>query len=913
MQRKVEISAVLYEEMREQPLFFVKYYEVITYDRDGNAHDNSQWRSVDRDLGISFRADNFGQRNLGYCLCIIEKAELSRDSNGKYKANLIDMFFHDASASNEKDCHIILNHYIKRSQDKQDKYAFTELLWFLDKHSINVETLSCVIRSYDKNVIPFVFELLKNICRCLSLNNQNAIKKLFELFGYEYNLYAPVQIFKAAQETKPSIDRSSFNLFQLVDIVVGNDFSNLPTEDGIHNTNVFLKLLDWLHSEDILGNYKSLINVFSVVAEPIRLEIVKRYFHDIRLGHTSLDCNILEEFRDNQFDDFIRYRYAVENPTEPIIMTIPLLCDNILTLHNTKGVSFQTFDGILDYAITHCDKCHPGIDFQLDRFIPTCEHGAVYNNKFKGFIDYQLIRKINETSLTDESLLNCIRYTLDKYGRRQQYPICIFGDGNRIEDNQFEKCSKLLTSKKDPRKHHKLQCYTFKSYDDKWWVYGSKNNIAVLNSFLLENKTETRNDIPIDIRMVSIEKFREYILSLPYLFREIDNSEFLVNSYKAQDQTYQLWLIEQYSDILRMRIFSQDGAIVGKEFDVFSYWKEQKATLNPEQSNNLQSQEYKVAYQHYLSLEINEVKGRTIESLKNELKTREYNGDYFELPYNSSTLTRVINKFYFKESFKEGEDLSLHEFLTKSSSASSFKFFCAPELSKVNNPAIDLPYFWCRGKECFHNNLGGQTLSETNDWRKYSLYHLIEIIGYPKLRLTSAGNEPDIVIRNFIAVANKAMQMFRRLKCRVCRHLMFTDKSSGFNRKNYFTCINPNCPEVRKPIYLSYCYKCKKGLIDSRDEKQCPNGWYICPTCFACCDEQQYRRQAQRYIVSNRPVPYRTQRVLDMELSHNDKGIFFCPNCGNKTEMVQNEHGDSFRGCPSCHKNLDEDQNVYNY
>ena len=37
----------------------------------------------------------------------------------------------------------------------------------------------------------------------------------------------------------------------------------------------------------------------------------------------------------------------------------------------------------------------------MDRFIPTCEHGAVYNNDFKGFIDYQFIRKLNQVSLTD--------------------------------------------------------------------------------------------------------------------------------------------------------------------------------------------------------------------------------------------------------------------------------------------------------------------------------------------------------------------------------------------------------------------------------------------------------------------------------------------------------------------------------
>ena len=70
------------------------------------------------------------------------------------------------------------------------------------------------------------------------------------------------------------------------------------------------------------------------------------------------------------------------------------------------------------------------------------------------------------------------------------------------------------------------------------------------------------------------------------------------------------------------------------------------------------------------------------------------------------------------------KDISKHEFLIPSDVKGNFKPYCAPQLSEVNNQAIDLPYFWCRGKECFHNNLEKQTLSETNDWHSYSLYHL---------------------------------------------------------------------------------------------------------------------------------------------------------------------------------------------
>lgn len=177
----------------------------------------------------------------------------------------------------------------------------------------------------------------------------------------------------------------------------------------------------------------------------------------------------------------------------------------------------------------------------------------------------------------------------------------------------------------------------------------------------------------------------------------------------------------------------------------------------------------------------------------------------------------------------------------------------------------------------------------------------MEIIGYPKLHETIAGYEPDSVVLGFIALTNKVMQKFSRLKCRACGHLMFPDRSSGFNRYNYYSCINPVCPEAGKPVYLNFCYKCS-GLIDSRDTKQCPNGWYICPSCLSCCDDAQYDRQAQRYVFLNRPVPDRIKKMLGH--GHNDKGEFFCPKCGSPIEIIKDEHGIEFRRCLSCKESL---------
>ena len=424
----------------------------------------------------------------------------------------------------------------------------------------------------------------------------------------------------------------------------------------------------------------------------------------------------------------------------------------------------------------------------------------------------------------------------------------------------------------------------------------------ILKTFISSDSSLRKTDSQyyVDIQDVSVDTLRKYVNSLPHKFQMVGEDEFLVPSYKKE--TYDLFLIKTLSEILRMRIVPQKGVRVGLRFDVFGYWKEIYTTLSDDEKCDSRGEAFKKALSVFKEKESNEVYRRTVVSLKKELKINEYNGEYFELKYDRQQLVRLISRYYFKETLKDDDDDTRRDFLT-SAHTGYFKPYCAPTLSETNNPVIDLPFFWCRGKECFHNNLANQTLAEQNDWHHYSLYHMVEIIGFPKLHMTPGGYEPDNVVRVFIAVTNRVMQKIKRLKCRGCGHLMFADKSGRFNSHNYYSCINPICPEARIPVYLNYCYKCKKGLIDSRDTKRCPNGWYICPTCLACCDDEQYERQAQKYRISNRPVPEQIARMLGH--GHNDKGEYFCPDCGGPIEFVMDEHyGKERRGCPRCHKFL---------
>ncbi|NLG03455.1 MAG: hypothetical protein GX567_06455, partial [Clostridia bacterium] len=766
-----------------------------------------------------------------------------------------------------------------------------ELLWALDKLFWKKETLISAWSQYHAATVSFFVQEFQKFGRVLSYNKQMALKSVLSSYSGRYEIYLP-NVFRQAYkcvandtliplQKKPNIEQ--LNLYSIIDAIFGESSILNETDEDV-SSNSLIQLRSWFRGQHQLEDYTLILNVFPLLSEKLRLQSVKRYFHDIRNKHISFDVSLIKEIKDSKFDDFIRYRYCVESPAEPVVLTVPLLCDTLITLHNSKGKSFQTFDGILDFAMTRCDTAHPAIDFGLQRFIPTCNRGAVYNiDNFKGFIDYAIIRKLNKDLITDEHLRTVLTYLMDKHARRQTYPVCRYGDGTKIPDETFQYCGKRREYKTTENGQERLQSYTLEcfkycQYNDRWNI--SHEKLKHIQDFLHDKNIPYSQTYSISLDMFSTNKLKTYILSLPDKFTMLKNGEFLVHSYNRRDvdNNFNLYLIQEFSDALRMRIFPQTGAIVGLQFDVFGFWKNIRQSLPFEVLRNQQSSEYKEALKKYEQQEAQEVKSRCIASLKKELNTEITEDGFFEIPYDHNLLSVIVKRFYFKGTIGEKDELHQREFLTHSNLTSNFAQYCAPQLSEATNPAIDLPYFWCRGKECFHNNLGTQTLEEEINWYNYTLFHLSEIIGFPMLHKTVAGYEPEPTVWQFIAITNKVMQKFRRLKCRACGHMMFTERTSGFNRYNYYECVNPTCAEVRHPVYLNFCFKCKKGLIDSRDTKQCPNGWYICPTCLACCDDEQYERQAQRYILTKRPVPPRIQEKRGK--GHNDKGIYFCPQCG---------------------------------
>ena len=118
---------------------------------------------------------------------------------------------------------------------------------------------------------------------------------------------------------------------------------------------------------------------------------------------------------------------------------------------------------------------------------------------------------------------------------------------------------------------------------------------------------------------------------------------------------------------------------------------------------------------------------------------------------------------------------------------------CAPKLSANIHNILNINYFWCKGKECFKNNLSNQLLDKCKIYNDYTLFHITEILGNKLINLTPAGNEPVKIARNYIAQLMKAIKKFNRLRCKNCGHLLFPYNEGSYNQHFYYSCKNNEC------------------------------------------------------------------------------------------------------------------------
>lgn len=248
------------------------------------------------------------------------------ENNQNNSLDSVTFSFHIANPQYNNDWIVILNSLINRSQNSEDKFPFIYTLWFLNHSDWNIGQLESAISKYDIKVQLYILKWLQRICRCLSYRKQQQIKEVAHYFNFEYEIYIPTQITDALKYVSPIIFGTNCNLFDLIDHILG-DNSEVCDEDGniiyhevnTNSSNDFICLYKWFVSDKPLKDYQLLRSIYSLVSDERQLKIIQRYFHDVRLGNVSFDVKLLEQFRDNDYLEFMHYRYCINTPSCKII------------------------------------------------------------------------------------------------------------------------------------------------------------------------------------------------------------------------------------------------------------------------------------------------------------------------------------------------------------------------------------------------------------------------------------------------------------------------------------------------------------------------------------------------------------------------------------------------------------------
>ena len=198
----------------------------------------------------------------------------------------------------------------------------------------------------------------------------------------------------------------------------------------------------------------------------------------------------------------------------------------------------------------------------------------------------------------------------------------------------------------------------------------------------------------------------------------------------------------------------------------------------------------------------------------------------------------------------------------------------------TGNPFIKS--LWCDNSPCFSNNY----IIHENNWAEYTMYDFCNILNIN----TDRNNIKNYKYILFVAHLNRFNKLLEKLYCKECGHILYPQKLSTFAKYSVtrFSCRNSECKEFDNEIYLNDCFNAScKSIIDSRESRQCPNGWYVCPQCGMCCTTEKIRERVLNLKYNN----------IDMveSIGHYDRNIYFCHKCRNRMEIRNDK-----LYCPDC-------------
>lgn len=828
-------------------------------------------------------------------------------SHGELNCDLVEIEYEEFEHNNFVHIKAIFLHYLFNC--KQHKYACRELLWYLNNYIIDKWLLSDVLWAFDEEYRYFLIKELAIYARCLSIPKQKIINEVISGFNGEYRIYFPAFLSDALNILYPDYDPyldSKSSIFSLVHkTIVISQNTNLPQqydvlkEDTI--SNFLLQIRRWLADDNyVFSDFGNLINRLRLFYPNQQMKILKRYFLAVEKGQTKFDIELIKKFKDNPCDNLSVYCHCMYRASKPVLIGLQLLCDTIITFVSSDPTrrELQKINGILDMAYAQCNVEIPAVDFELSKILPECNGGAILKQTgFKGFICFEIIQVLQETFFNEDCFVlelgKQIINSLSTY--RYSRKVCtIYGE-------DFTHCEKYC---ENPQICSASQrCENFRvEYLDKWSFNNpTEEKCAVVNLFLRCNNIHGGRSSDISLADISTDasQIRQNIINFLESHLKVRGAygRFPRGYVCPHPCRYEFSTL--YEEVLRpvwMVIEPRNNAYIGLGL-LASRIGVSLEEYGPNREGNDSIKRRETDY----------IKPIIINSIHSITNTPAEQDGKFYLNYDKDLLNTLKQAFYTHRSYDNSDLYTDRDLCFLQRSYTYFSSYCAPKYTGGINRVIELPYFSCRGRECYMNALAEQTVANCRSWKSYTILHMLEILGYPQVRETMAGFEASTLIQDFIATVNKAFQLFGRVICRECGHILFplnqknnsNEQTNNFNRYNNFECHNDICTERGKRIYLSQCYHCRRGIIDSRDSKQCPNGWRICPECLSCCTDEQIEIQAQKYERSGLPVRASIQRIRGY--GHNNRNQYFCPKCGGRIiDYRDNERGQRYIYCSNC-------------
>ena len=154
-----------YIELMKNPLVFLRLEEIQT----SSGWINYKWVPVDKTISGEVELEKPPRRK--YTLVVADQVE-TENENGTPKS-VIKFPTRYLDLRNSEDCKLVINSFLKRSHDTEDKYPYIHFLWVLNHRNWTVDRMAEALRSYDSGTLDFVlYNGIAKIGTCLSYIKQ---------------------------------------------------------------------------------------------------------------------------------------------------------------------------------------------------------------------------------------------------------------------------------------------------------------------------------------------------------------------------------------------------------------------------------------------------------------------------------------------------------------------------------------------------------------------------------------------------------------------------------------------------------------------------------------------------------------------------------------------------------------------